>query len=336
MRKETVMILADKIILMRKQQGWSQEQLAEHLGVSRQSVSKWEQGLSIPDLDKIVKMSGIFGVPTDYLLKDEVEDFPKGSASQPAQEIEDDSVYLSVDDANRYLALCEKLSGFFAIAISILILSPTPLILLGGFSEINGAVTENVAGGIGVAILLFMVIIGVAILIVCGMQTSKWDYLEKEILSLEYGITGIVEKKKQSYERKHIISIAAGVCLCIAGVIPMVLCEVFSAGEFVQVAMVDVLLLCIAAGVFLFVKTGTVWESYQKLLQEEDYSVTEKRFNRRISNISAIYWGLATAIYLLISFVTFRWDITWIVWPVAGVLYGVVVAVAKAVMNKRQ
>ncbi|MBR2504019.1 MAG: helix-turn-helix transcriptional regulator, partial [Oscillospiraceae bacterium] len=61
------MILADKIILMRKQQGWNQEQLAEQLGVSRQAVSKWESGLSIPDLDKIIKMSNIFGVPTDYL-----------------------------------------------------------------------------------------------------------------------------------------------------------------------------------------------------------------------------------------------------------------------------
>lgn len=335
MRKETVMILADKIILLRKQQGWSQEQLAEHLGVSRQSVSKWEQGLSIPDLDKIVKMSGIFGVPTDYLLKDEMEDMPKGNAAQPAQDTADDTVYVSVDDANRFLALSEKLSGFFAIAVAILILSPTPLILLGGFSEINGALTENVAGGIGFAILMFMVIIGVAILIVCGMQTSRWEYLEKQVLSLEYGITGIVEKKKQSYEKTHIISITAGVCLCIAGVIPLVLCEVFGAGEFVQVAMVDVLLLCIATGVFLFVKTGTVWGSYQKLLQEEDYAVNEKRFNRKIDHIATIYWCLVTTVYLLISFMTFQWHRTWIIWPVAGVFYAVIAAVAKAVLVKK-
>ena len=68
------MILADKIIKLRKQRGWSQEQLAEMLNVSRQSVSKWEGGLSIPDLDKIIKMSSLFGVSTDYLLKDEMEE----------------------------------------------------------------------------------------------------------------------------------------------------------------------------------------------------------------------------------------------------------------------
>ena len=64
------MILADKIAELRKKNGWSQEELAGQLGVSRQSVSKWESASSIPDLDKILKMSEIFGVSTDYLLKD--------------------------------------------------------------------------------------------------------------------------------------------------------------------------------------------------------------------------------------------------------------------------
>ena len=68
------MILADKIMRLRKQNGWSQEELAEKMGISRQSVSKWESGTSIPDLDKIIKMSGIFGVTTDYLLKDDIEE----------------------------------------------------------------------------------------------------------------------------------------------------------------------------------------------------------------------------------------------------------------------
>ena len=68
------MILADKIILLRKRKGWSQEELAEQLGVTRQSVSKWEGAQSVPDIQKIIQMSEIFGVTTDYLLKDEIED----------------------------------------------------------------------------------------------------------------------------------------------------------------------------------------------------------------------------------------------------------------------
>ena len=59
------MILADKIMQLRKQKGWSQEELAEKLGISRQSVSKWESGMSVPDLDKILKLGELFAGSTD-------------------------------------------------------------------------------------------------------------------------------------------------------------------------------------------------------------------------------------------------------------------------------
>lgn len=68
------MILADKIVSLRKKAGWSQEDLAEKLGVTRQSVSKWEGAQSVPDMDKVVQMSRLFGVSTDFLLKDELEE----------------------------------------------------------------------------------------------------------------------------------------------------------------------------------------------------------------------------------------------------------------------
>ena len=77
------MILADKIMKLRKQNGWSQEELAMQLGVSRQSVSKWESGTSIPDLERIIKLSQIFGVSTDYLIKDEIEEIPAEGQAVP-------------------------------------------------------------------------------------------------------------------------------------------------------------------------------------------------------------------------------------------------------------
>lgn len=69
------MILADKIVKLRKQLGWSQEELAEKMNVSRQSVSKWESTNSIPDLNRIIMLADIFDVSTDFLLKDEYETF---------------------------------------------------------------------------------------------------------------------------------------------------------------------------------------------------------------------------------------------------------------------
>ena len=67
------MILADKITEERKKNGWSQEELANQLGVSRQAVSKWESAGAVPDLQRILQMSELFCVSTDYLLKDEMK-----------------------------------------------------------------------------------------------------------------------------------------------------------------------------------------------------------------------------------------------------------------------
>ena len=74
------MSLADKIMQLRKQQGWSQIDRADRLDVSRQSVSKWEMAQAVPELDKIIKLSELFDVTTDYLLKD---DIPEPLAPEP-------------------------------------------------------------------------------------------------------------------------------------------------------------------------------------------------------------------------------------------------------------
>lgn len=71
--EEQAMIFADKLIRLRKKNGWSQEELAEKLNVSRQAVSKWESAQTVPELEKLLQLSALFGVTTDYLLKDELE-----------------------------------------------------------------------------------------------------------------------------------------------------------------------------------------------------------------------------------------------------------------------
>ena len=256
------MILADKIIVLRKQQGWSQEQLAEQLGVSRQSVSKWESGLSIPDLDKIIKMSSIFGVSTDYLIKDEITEIPASATADTAVSYDDDeSVFVSLEDANTYMSLCEKLSTFFALGVALCIICPVPVIMLGGLGETaKYAQYQDVFAGIGVALLLLIVAAGVAVLITSGMQTSKWDFLQKQSITLEYGIKGIVEKKKSAYEKTYIKSVAAGVVLIIIGIVPLLIAAGFDFEDYVYTILVDVLLIFIASGVFLLVKSGNIHE----------------------------------------------------------------------------
>ncbi len=67
------MNFAEKILNLRTEYGYSQEILAEKLNVSRQAVSKWESGATLPETDKIITLSNFFGVSTDYLLKDNIQ-----------------------------------------------------------------------------------------------------------------------------------------------------------------------------------------------------------------------------------------------------------------------
>ena len=111
-RKGKDMILADKIINERKKNGWSQEELAEMLSVSRQSVSKWEGAQAVPDLTKIIKMAEIFGVSTDYLLKDEIEEIERNDTSYDNKE-ELNLRKVSIEDAQRYIKIVKTNGGIY-------------------------------------------------------------------------------------------------------------------------------------------------------------------------------------------------------------------------------
>ena len=108
------MILADKIIDLRKKAGWSQEELAEKLGVSRQSVSKWEGAQSIPDMNKILQLSDLFGVSTDYLLKDSLE----ASEPVPTQDAETEgTTFVSMEEANAFLDYKQESAPRIALGV---------------------------------------------------------------------------------------------------------------------------------------------------------------------------------------------------------------------------
>ena len=122
------MILADKIIELRKKNGWSQEDLAEKLDVSRQSISKWEGAQSIPDMNKILKLSEVFSVSTDYLLKDEIElDIP-GESPKVDTDSSFKEVPVSMEEANAFLEHKNQAASQIALGVLLCILSPALLI----------------------------------------------------------------------------------------------------------------------------------------------------------------------------------------------------------------
>lgn len=328
------MILAEKITKLRKQQGWSQEELAARLDVSRQAVSKWESMASMPDLDKILKMSALFDVSTDYLLKDDALEEP-GSATSTAAESQTALHPVSLEEANTFLSLSQSCGRWIALAVSLCIVSPVLLILLSGASESGYLpIKEDLAAAVGLCALILIVAAAVAILLIHGMKLTHYEYMEKEAIATEYGVAGIVETKKQAFAPTYRSGLVVGILLCIVSVLPLFISMALEQ-EFLTICAVCLMLLLIAVGVYLIVRVACVWGSYQKLLEEEDYSREKKAENKRNDPFSSFYWCLVTAVYLGVSFYVNAWDRTWIIWPVAAVLFVAILAFKQMLHRSR-
>ena len=320
------MILADKMIALRKRAGWSQEELAEKLGVSRQSVSKWEGAQSMPDLDKILTLSKIFGVSTDYLLKDEIEDTPN---PMPDAEPEEKRRRVTMEEADRYLTLRRRAAPKMALATSLCVLSPVALILLGALSEASRGIPEGLAAGIGLAALFGLVSVAVALFLYCGAQTKDYAFLDREPFETEYGVSGMVREKKTRfaplYTRLNII----GTVLCILSVIPLITVSCMEASDLICVAALCVLFAVVALACFAFVWCGTVCGAMDRLLEEGDFRRQIKTRESVKGAISVIYWVIVTAVFLFLTWGPHgngQPKRSWIVWAIGGVLYAGVMA----------
>lgn len=320
------MILADKIIDLRKKNGWSQEELAEQLGVSRQAVSKWESASSVPDLERIIAMSRLFGVSTDYLLKEEaeadavpipaVEEAPAGSVRR-----------VSMEEASAYLTLVRENARPVALAVGACVLSPIPLLLLSAVGEVR-PVNSAAMVLIGLVLLMAVVACAITVFIRYGMKAEMYEYLEKEAIETAYGVAGMVKEKQKSHRSAYTCSIMIGVMLCILAALPLLCVALLLPETLLLIGAVCALLAMVAVAVYLFVSVGLVEGSFQRLLEEGDYTRGRKAASQ--SPVAAVFWCTATAVYLGWSFYTGDWQRTWLVWPVAGVLYGGLLAVLQA------
>lgn len=318
------MILADKIIEERKKNGWSQEELASKLGVSRQAVSKWESSGSIPDLQRILQMSELFGVTTDYLLKDEIEEEPLNEYT------ETNTIKVSMEEANQYLDMKSRGSRIVGNATSLCILSPVPLIVLGTMTE------DHTLVGFSLVFLLVLVAIAVYLFVNYGIRDASMGHLEKESFETEYGVSGMVRERRKQYEPAFTRNIAIGVILCIISVIPAIMAGVMEADDSTSGISVGILLIIVSIGVNILIRAGMIKSSFDTLLQEGEYTKEEKYLKKKTDDFSGAYWCLIVVIYLGWSFWTNNWKMTWIIWPVAGVLYAAVLGIVKMIIDNRE
>lgn len=330
------MILADKIVSLRKKAGWSQEDLAENLGVTRQSVSKWEGAQSVPDMDKVVMMSRLFGVSTDFLLKDELEEETPCAAAQ-----DDDTPLrrVTMKQASAYLALRKAAAPKIAIATALCITSPVTLILLAGMSEVQRfPISGNAAAGIGLCVLLVLVAVAVSIFLRTSAEAKEYRFLEEEPFETEYGVEGMVRQRQQEYKDTHTRLVTVGVVLCVLAAVPLFAAMCINGSDLLYIAAVCALLVLVAIGCLALVTAGVYQGAMERLLEEGDYARGQKKHRRVLGTVSTIYWLAATAVFLLYTYGPHgngQPRYSWIIWAVAGVLYAAVMGIVRIISRSR-
>lgn len=207
--------------------------------------------------------------------------------------------------------------------------SPALMMTLLGIAEYNKhIITENFAVAIGLGTLFVLVTIAVSLFIVNGISLSKYEYIEKEEIIIDNELANDIKQESDAFMPSFTKNIAIGVILCIISVIPLVTLSVIMEDEvtagLVALVSVSLLLIIVAFGVYRFVKVSIIKGSYDQILQTADYTAEKKAARKQIDTVSGVYWLIATAIYLAISFTTNCRNISWIIWPIAGILFVII------------
>lgn len=301
------MILADKIISLRKKEGMTQEDLAGQIGVSRQSVSKWESSLSMPDLDKVVKLSQIFSVSTDFLLDDSL-----GMEQVIVDEkVEETSRLIDLDLLNQYYSAYDKLAKFISLATFLIITSPIAFMALEGINE-----------SLAIVVFLALVACAVGLFINFGFTIRKFEFIEKEPYNFSYGVEGVIEKNLNDYmpilKRNVIIAIAIFILS------PTIYLLAINQG-ITSNTPVYLFLLLTAIGASLMGYSMIKYSSYRDILKYRDPKIQKKE--GKIGKISGVLWITAIGIFFIYSFWTGNWQSSWIIFVIAGFLQVIVAMV---------
>lgn len=309
------MILADKIIRLRKQFGWSQEELAEKMNISRQSVSKWESTNSIPDLNRIIKLAEIFEVSTDYLLKD-------GNDVTETQDKTHHLTQISLEQALAYVDKKVEESEVVTKGVALCVCSVVPLFFFLAMAETNKlGITGDIAAALGVVSILIMVSIAVSFFIKTNQYEPDFTVIDKEPFELAYGVHSVINEKQQQFRPKYNRRLSVAVFLFIFSFVPLMTTSLFLNGSDIVLMMLIVLIFMITIGIYLLSPASAKYTAYNNILKDRGVSTQKSKRAIKAEKLAAFYWPLLITIYLGWSLWTMNWGETWIVWPVGAVLF---------------
>ncbi|MFP4177456.1 MAG: permease prefix domain 1-containing protein [Acholeplasmataceae bacterium] len=182
-------------------------------------------------------------------------------------------------------------------------------------------------------VFFLMVFIAVGLFVFSGLSLSNVNKPFEADFRLDQSARKAMEKESESYRRTHQISVFLGVMTILASIF------FFVASSYVDQArsvLASIGFVVIGLGVYLLVSSGVPMGGYNQALKRGDYSEAGKENERVTGIVAGIVFPVAVIVYLLTSFLTGRWDITWIIWPVVGIGFGIFAATYEEINKNKK
>lgn len=291
-------VFAENLQFYRNRKEMTQEQLAEKMGVSRQTISKWEAGTSYPEMEKLLLLCDLFSCSMDTLMRGVAEEL----------EVEDNQKHRQHMADYRKGVCCGVILLISAVALY------EVLVGLG------------LAEAIADTMFMILVIVAVLILIVKGMEHE--NYRKKyPIVQDFYPI-----EEKEEFQKKQPARIAFGVGLILVGMLLGMNAEYFPLLHGMKEDIYyGFFMLMVASAVGIFVHSGMKKEEYntEKYNRQNHPDPAEKEKDKKIGIWCGCIMLIATILYLIAGFCFELWEISWIVYPIGGMLCGIAALLVK-------
>ena len=242
--------------------------------------------------------------------------------------------YLSQSSVQEFLTARKRSSTFIATGVMLCIFSPITLLLLISLTKLGTLTSSiNFATGIGVIATLVLVAIAVACFIAGNYWLKVNENYEYEDCNLSEELHKKILKESRDYENKHYIFKIIGIAFCILSAIPLMSGALFTDAlsnsrlDDFMTGLSSITIFLVGIGVFFLVKTNIVHDSFNIILQIDDYTTEKKAGKKVIEKYTSIYWMNTRSRVLTYSFLSNNWQQSWIIWPLAGIAYGILEAI---------
>ena len=239
---------------------------------------------------------------------------------------------LSLDHAKSYLADAGKSAYRTALGVMLCVLSVCGPIFFDAFTAFYPQ-KENLLDACGVSIMFVLIGIAVGLFIYSSVQMNHWNYLKKEPFVTDFSTTEYLHREMEHYKSTYALLLTIGIILCILSVIPSIILDGLDIYvTFWSNASGGFVFILVAIGFFLIVMASTKLSSYKTLLHLNQQDTVGGNYvpsqtnepqymNQTIAAIMSVYWPTVTCLYLIWSFLTFDFWISWIIWPIAAIIH---------------